>query len=227
MKRWLILLALLATSNIGLSQTNFYVSPSGSDNNNGTSPGTPWQTFAKANLSYVPSASGAIVHFADGLYLGTPNLSCVGVTGAAFCITHGGTAAAPVIFQCDNGLNGNQGHPGVPGHCLLRATADNSTQELFGTQAANYLTIQGFDIGGDTAHPATLFQSAVLMQAKDGTANFNQVNHNYVHDVALRANDGNGFGNGCPSEGMVGVDYGFPAQPGTIPRSLKASWFES
>jgi len=81
--------------------------------------------------------------------------------------------------------------------------------------------VQGFDLGGDGSHPATQVQSALLIYAKDGTANYDQVNYNYIHDVAKNANDGNGFGNGCPSEGMVGVDMGFPATPGRIPTGLK------
>jgi hypothetical protein len=207
---------------------NYYVNTStGSDSNNGTSAAAcgagcgPWKTWSQANTSAKLGAAGATVHFADGTYLGTPNLSCVGVSATAFCITHGGTSTQPLIFQCDNGLNGNAGHPGSPGHCLLRSTSDVANQQLLGIQNTNYFTIQGFDVGGDATHPATLFQSAILMYGKDGTANYNQVNYNYIHDVALRANDGNGFGNGCPSEGMVGVDYGFPATAGRIPVGLK------
>ena len=214
---WMLTLALAATAQV----KDYYVSASsGSDSNDG-SQARPWATWAKANASATLGTNGTTVHFADGTYVASTSNSCGSLGPASFCITHGGNASQPLIFQCDNGLDGNAGHPGSPGHCLIRESSDAANPQIMGTVNANYTTIQGFDIGGDSGHPATLAQSAVLMYAKDGTANFNQVNYNYVHDVAKRANDGNGFGNGCPSEGMVGVDYGFDATAGRIPQGLK------
>ena len=211
---------MLALANAS-AQTNYYVSAtSGSDSNDG-SQARPWATFAKANTSAALGSAGTTVHFADGTYVASPSNSCSSLGNAAFCITKSGTSSQPLIFQCDNGLNGNAGHPGSPGHCLLRESSDSGIPQIMGEVGANYVTFQGFDLGGDSAHPATLAQSALLIYAKDGTGNYDQVNYNYIHDVAKNANDGNGFGNGCPSEGMVGVDMGFPATAGRIPTGLK------
>jgi hypothetical protein len=46
--------------------TVYYVSPTGSDSNNGTSPCTPWQTMSKANSSH--PVAGVTIAFEGGYY---------------------------------------------------------------------------------------------------------------------------------------------------------------
>jgi len=218
---WMLTLAAAAQVN------NYYVNSStGSDSNNGTSASPcgvgcgPWKTWVKADTSARLGTVGTTVHFTDGTYVGSTSNSCGGLGNASFCITHGGTSTQPFIYQCDNGLNGNAGHPGSPGHCLLRQSADVNNPQLLGTTGTNYAVIQGFDIGGDGSHPATQVQAAVLIQAKDGTGNHLDVSYNYLHDVSTNSpagNNPNGEGAGCPPQGVITYNMGFPATPGRIP----------
>jgi hypothetical protein len=215
---WMLTLAAAAQVN------NYYVNTStGSDSNNGTSASPcgagcgPWKTWAQANTAARLGTAGATVHFADGTYVGSTSNSCGGLNNAAFCITHGGTATQPLIFQCDNGLNGNAGHPGVPGHCLLRESSDVNNDELIGSVGTNYTTIQGFDIGGDGSHPATQVQSGWTIYAKDGTGLFMNGSYNYLHDMTMGApasNNPNGEGPGCPPTGAIEYDGAYPVAPG-------------
>lgn len=210
-----------------MAQANFYVAPAplGSDSNNGTSAtscGTncgPWLTFAHANATWAGTA-GVVIHFADGTYVGPSNTACGSDGTSSFCISRTGTSTNPIVYQCDNGLFGNAGHPGVAGHCLLRSSSDVNNQQIVGTVGANWITIQGFDIGGDAAHPATTQQTAITMYAKDGSSQHMTVNYNYMHDVArlAPASDNPTEGAGCPPSGMVDFDSAFPAVSSTIPQ---------
>lgn len=49
-----------------LGQTTYYVSSTGSDLNNGTSPSTPWQTVSRVNTFLTSAPSGSIVLFKRG-----------------------------------------------------------------------------------------------------------------------------------------------------------------
>lgn len=74
-----------AVTPIARSICTYYVSPSGSDANNGTSQATPWQTIAKVNAQTL--SAGQIVCFLGGwTYSG------------AITVNQGGTAANPVII---------------------------------------------------------------------------------------------------------------------------------
>jgi hypothetical protein len=210
---------------------DFYVSPSGSDSNDG-SQAHPWATFRKANASFTVGSAGTIIHFANGTYAETPTLTCAGAAHTAFCITHGGTSTQRVTFQCDHGLFGAAGHPGSPGACLLRSTADTANQELLGIQGSNFVTVQGFDIGGDGTRPATLFQSGILVFGKEiPNPNGNGVflDYNFVHNIASQADDGNGKGPGCPSEGMIVGDFNNSTNPQKLPVNgeLVGNWIDS
>ncbi|KZS38855.1 hypothetical protein AWE51_14840 [Aquimarina aggregata] len=52
--------------NAGLAQKNFYVSSSGNDLNNGTSPSTPWKTVAKVNSNKGSFVAGDVINFNRG-----------------------------------------------------------------------------------------------------------------------------------------------------------------
>lgn len=234
MKKIILLLVVLFISSFSFAQTQYWVNASsGSDSFDGSCPvhgaagctgstNGPWQTFAKANTSGALGGSGTLIHFADGTYVGNTSTSCGSLGQCSFSISFGGTSPSQLrIFQCDNGLYGAGGQPGTPGHCLLRESSDAANPQIVGITNSNYLLLQGFDIGGDGSHPATLVQAGVLFYAKDGTANFDQFDWNFLHDLMHDANDGNGSGNGCPSEGALGIDMGFPATAGRIPTGMK------
>lgn len=66
----------------------YYVSPTGSDSNNGTSATTPWQTVAKVNSSQSLFAAGDSILFEGGQTF----------SGTMLYVTTGGTAAIPITY---------------------------------------------------------------------------------------------------------------------------------
>jgi len=196
---------------------NYYVKPGGSDTNSegsvlNSGGATAWATINYAIATAVLGAApyGTIIHVADGTYLES-SASCSPIgSPEALCFNHGGTSTQPFVVQCDNGLNGAAGHPGSPGHCLIRKSANTANPQFVTIAGVDYVTLQGFDIGGDSAYPQTLVQAGILVNGKETPTpkgNFVNIQYNYVHDMATAANDGNGFGNGCTSEAMIVTNF--------------------
>lgn len=78
--------------------TTYYVSPSGSDSNNGTSPSTPWQTIARVNqLGSSLQAGDAVLFQRGGKYRGKLNITVSGTAAAKIEIGAYGTGARPII----------------------------------------------------------------------------------------------------------------------------------
>ncbi|MEO8589860.1 MAG: right-handed parallel beta-helix repeat-containing protein, partial [Flavobacteriales bacterium] len=78
--------------------TTYYVSPSGSDTNNGTSQGTAWQTIARVNQVGSSLQAGDQVLFqSGGTYRGKLTISSSGTSAAKIVIGAYGTGAQPVI----------------------------------------------------------------------------------------------------------------------------------
>src|SRR5271165_5817649 len=73
--------------------TNYYVASTGSDSNNGTSPGTPWLTLQHANdsLPVGGAAAGSCINMAPGSYPGGVSLT----TGGARASSDG-----YVVYRC-------------------------------------------------------------------------------------------------------------------------------
>ena len=72
----------------GFSGGDFYVSPSGSDNNPGTSPEEPWKTLAKVDAA--PLLPGDRVHLEGGAVFTEPLAPYAGMAGAI---------DAPIVFD--------------------------------------------------------------------------------------------------------------------------------
>ena len=111
------------TVNPASSSANYYVSTSGSDANNGTSPGTSWKTLAHADAAMTVPSAGAIVNVAAGTYpqgAAELQLSKSGTSSSAF-----------VLYQCAT----------VRG-CIITSTltGNNAIVDVF----ANFLKMDGF-----------------------------------------------------------------------------------
>lgn len=119
------LLSLAVLASTSLSATSWYVSPSGSDANAGTSPDTAFMTIRKAANTTQP---GDIVNVADGVYTN----SCAGCPVAD--ITRSGAADAWIVYRA---------WPGAHPHIHFTGWAAFS---LHG--GASYIQITGFDIRG-------------------------------------------------------------------------------
>src|SRR5262245_23642216 len=70
---------------------HYYVSPTGSDSNSGTSPSTPWQTIAHADQAIQLGEAGTVIHLAPGTYESPPY----------FFTTSSGTANARITWVSD------------------------------------------------------------------------------------------------------------------------------
>jgi hypothetical protein len=76
----------------------YYVSPSGSDTNNGTSQATPWKTIARVNtLGASINAGDQVLFQRGGVYRGRLNVNDNGTTTSRIVYGAYGTGAAPVI----------------------------------------------------------------------------------------------------------------------------------
>lgn len=84
--KWVLLLVVSLAALGAAAQTNFYVSPSGSDSNDGSS-ARPWRTIGRASSALVLGSGGAVVNVGPGTY--------------NECIVNNriGTANQPIVFQ--------------------------------------------------------------------------------------------------------------------------------
>lgn len=114
--------------------TNYYISPSGNDSNNGTGSGTPWltQAHAKSVLAAISSdLPNYCLNYAPGTYTAEPLV----------IDSFGGDATGYVTFRC------TQYHG-----CTLSVppadVADSVNAENFKIYGENYLAFDGFDLEG-------------------------------------------------------------------------------
>jgi hypothetical protein len=105
-----------------------YLSPSGSDSNNGTSSGTPWKTFAHAIPLLQP---GYTLFLANGTYTGstTGHLSVNCATGGN---ASNGTAGAPITVQATNERQ-----------AFIHGDGSDLTNRPVSIKNCSYWTIQG------------------------------------------------------------------------------------
>ncbi len=83
--------------------TTYYVAAAGSDLNNGTSTGTPWQTIAKVNAATFSAGDSVLFNRGDAWY------------GTSLVVPSSGTSGAPITF----GAYGSGANPIVKGSTLL------------------------------------------------------------------------------------------------------------
>lgn len=96
MKRFLPLLILFFGANLLTAQTNYFVSPLGNDNNNGTSAINAWQTLSRASQQ-IFSAGDSIFFECGGIYRGTFFLKGVGNSFSKIYVGAYGVGNAPII----------------------------------------------------------------------------------------------------------------------------------
>jgi parallel beta-helix repeat protein len=96
------------------SAADYFVTPSGSDSNSGSS-ASPWRTLQKAANTV---AAGDVVHVADGTYSGMH-------------LTRSGTTAAPIVFKAE-GAN------------VLVNARNATTDDNINLEGASYVVIDGF-----------------------------------------------------------------------------------
>lgn len=195
--KWILsIFAALLLAGTLQAQTDYYVNPStGNDANTPTqaqNPSTPWKTLQHCVDTFTLGAAGATCHGLAGNYSDLHTLAgCAGVQ-TNVCVDRGGTSdSVRFTLQCD-----------VADSCKLIGAPVHGYDAIV---EANYTTFAGFEVG-----PCANCNAGVAVL---GGTNFNnagtnvRIISNYIHDIAQNGNDGNGFGNGCPSSGMVIADF--------------------
>ncbi|MEO8415318.1 MAG: hypothetical protein ABI472_16785, partial [Ginsengibacter sp.] len=83
--------------------TNYYISASGNDANNGTSTSTPWKSLNKLNAYFSSLKSGDNVLFNRGdIFYGSLTVNKSGASGAPITLGAYGSGANPVITGFTN-----------------------------------------------------------------------------------------------------------------------------
>lgn len=149
---------------------DFYVSPAGNDNNDGSKL-KPWATITHAARALSPGGKGATVHVASGTYTASA-ASCTGASGA--CGVHtarSGTASARIAFVAE-----------APGGA--RIVSDGASVVWF--NSGDYVDIVGFEIVGDAASNVGLENSGSEVK----------IAGNQIHDIPVTSGCASGDAGG-------------------------------
>ncbi|MDF2648692.1 MAG: Alpha,2-mannosidase [Paenibacillus sp.] len=109
-----------AKADAEVTTTHYYVSPNGSDSNDGTSPSSPWKTLKHAGNVVT---AGSTVHVAPGIY-----------TENGIILKNSGTASAPVVYVSDTKWG---------------AKIQSTSSYYVITNNGDYVTFDGFEVMGD------------------------------------------------------------------------------
>jgi hypothetical protein len=192
----LTMLALCAGANA--QDRAYYVAPTGNDSNSGTQ-ASPWATIQKAIESFSLGSTGTVIHVAAGSYSNLQTLGTCASVPTNVCVDRDGTSSARLVIQCDQPTTG----------CKLVAKPTGGYAVVI---EANYVDFVGFEVGPCAACNAGIAILGGSVFNNKGTSI--HILNNYVHDIAQGGNDGNGFGTGCPSSGMIIADFKGQVIPG-------------
>jgi len=113
LKHKLISLFLFLITSFSVHATNYYLAASGNDENNGTSPSSPWQSISRLNLVLGSLRPGDNIYFNRGdAFYGGLNITSSGSSGFPITISAYGSGAKPIItgfttINSWNNLGGN------------------------------------------------------------------------------------------------------------------------
>jgi hypothetical protein len=165
------------------AQNQYYISPTGSDSNSGTSPGAPWQSCAKAMSSFVLSGSGAVLNF---IASATP-------LPASCNISRGGSSqSVRLVLKCTTQWTVGGTNCKVPNAFLVTSASNVDIGALpsFGFEVTNSSQDHAVDVSWQGGSATT-----------SSSGNSIHVLGNYFHDVAQNVSGPVGLG--CPQSGMI------------------------
>ncbi len=132
-----LIIAFLIFSTIA-SATDYYISSSGNDANNGLSSSTPWKTIAKVNSSFSTLKPGDRILFNRGdVFYGSLKISKSGLAGSPITISAYGAGAKPIIT----------GFTMVSAWTNLGSNIWESTSAVSTLSTCNMVTINGVNTG--------------------------------------------------------------------------------
>lgn len=184
MRRLYIFSLLLLFANVSAHATNYYVSPSGNDANNGHSPATAWQTLAKVNaVTFQPGDK--ILFQSGGVWNGVLAPLGSGVADRPIVIDKYGKNILPVIHG-----------PGT----------DNST--VFSLHDQSYWEVNNLEITNTQTSGGTARLNGIAVAGPAGGTGVNHIyiKNCFIHDVnsISRESDPN-FSKGCGGIIFTGV----------------------
>jgi len=152
------------------SGTNFYVSTSGNDSNNGTI-GSPWRTIQHAANSV---SAGATVDVRGGTYTESVNI-----------LVSGNSSAGYIVFQSYPGESAILDGTGL-------SCCSGSTKGLFNIVDQSYVILSGFEIRNYSTTTAASTPAGIWIT---GTGSNLQLLNNKVHNIVSKSEkNGNAFG---------------------------------
>jgi hypothetical protein len=159
------------------AQNQYYVSTSGSDSNNGTSPSTPWRTCSHAIAAFSLGGSGAVINFAPGNY------------GTVCTVNRGGSSpTVRLVLKCTQQWTAG-GSSGCRGMGWLVSSANNvdiGAVNRYGFEYSNPNAEVGVDVPWQCG-------SSITCSSGNGI----HVMGNYLHDI------GQNVRGGCPQSGAI------------------------
>jgi hypothetical protein len=145
---------------------NYYVSPTGSDTNNGISQATPWKTIQKAANLTLP---GDTVFLMSGTW---------NTTSAALTVSRSGTSAAWITYKA---LKGHSPRIKVSGSVWSTVTI-----------SANYIVFEGIELEGNLQNLKLADAEAAEAEAENGGTNWNKYAIYNNNGIALGGNNSSG-----------------------------------
>jgi hypothetical protein len=174
----IVMMLLLSLS--AAAQNQYYVSTSGSDSNNGTSPSTPWRTCSHAIAAFSLGGGGAVITFAPGNY------------GTVCNVNRGGSSpTVRLVVKCSAQWTAG-GSTGCRGLGWLVTSANNvdiGALDQFGFEYTDPNAQVGVDVSWQCGTAGTC-----------SSGNGIYVLGNYLHDIGQNAT---GEGVGCPYAGAI------------------------
>jgi len=183
--------------------TQYYVSPSGSDSNSGTSSSSPWQTIAKVNSFVFPQ--GSAVSFQGGqMFPGCLTFNTTNVPSSSastpFTVNSYGTGVATVSSNCTgtysaaitadnvsgftvNGLRFVNGSTTTFGVFLQNSTSSSPTQTI---------VVENSEVTGFTGGEIHIIGDNT--KGTNGPLNNVQILNNSLHGASITSGDGPGIG---------------------------------
>jgi len=204
-----LLFLVLATSPSSMDAQTYYVSPSGSDSNNGISTMTPWQSVGKVNSFAFPL--GSTVSFEGGqtftgcLVFNTTNVPVSSASTPFTVNSYGGgvatiqsncmgtTAAAVTIDNVSgfyfNGLKVVNGSSTIYGILLENQTSNAPTQTMVveNSEVTGFAPVSGSSNGGE------IWIVGYAMNGNNGPLNNIQILNNTLHGASVTSPDGGGI----------------------------------
>lgn len=218
--------------------TTYYVSPSGSDSNSGTSASSPWQTIAKVNSSTF--AAGSSVEFQGGqTFSGCLVFTTGNVPGSSastpFTVTSYGTGQATIKSSCTGDYSAAITADDVSGFTLKNIAAVNGGTTAAGvllenqtsTTAAEGMTIQNSDISGfatptgsSSSFGGQIMVLGYAVNDNNGPLDTVQILDNKLHGTSVTSGAGPGIDGWGDGENITNVtvagnsvyDLGMPAK---------------